>query len=536
MSAVTLYVFCLPIFFISFTTLLFCFGFYRLHTKPLFASHHSQISAAGSMFDSLLDALDKELRTALNASVTGLVATARARLEDMVVEVAKERAKGLAEVAEERAKGLAEVDARRGELSREIEAMEMHQAAQEGRVELNIGGYRFETSVQTLRRVPHTFFDAYFSGRYVQDVCRDGSIFVDRDGEHFGHVLEYMRDGVVSMAEPGARPSVSLLRALKREFGFYCIELMVEQNLEALLPDMAYVLGGVGDDDKISSRMKRYDALSGQWSAAAAMGVRRHGCGTCVVEGEIYVSGGRGAGDTRLSSVEKYSPSTDTWSAVTSMPDARSSHCAVTVGSAIYVLGGRLNNSTTDSVLQFDSARGTWRHVAPMPGARFVFAACAIGGDIYAFGGVDEVVDTQSSVFKYDTEANEWSTLAPMPYACMYHNAQLLDGLVYIVGADSSAALRFDPTTEVWSTLARTSVSRNRGRSFILNGKLYAAGGLGASSSMERYDAASDTWTAVADMLESRHLFSAVTVASMGPAEEQSLFDSLIAKAERGRP
>jgi hypothetical protein len=145
------------------------------------------------MFESLLDALDRELRTALNASVTGLVATARARLEDAVAEVAKERAKGLAEVAEERAKGLAEVDIRRKELSREIGAMQSHLAAQEGRVELNIVGYHFETSVQTLRRVPHKIFDAYFSGRYAQDVCADGSIFVDRDGVHFGHILEYMR-------------------------------------------------------------------------------------------------------------------------------------------------------------------------------------------------------------------------------------------------------------------------------------------------------------------------------------------------------
>jgi hypothetical protein len=108
--------------------------------------------------------------------------------------------------------------------------MHMHKEAQEGRVELNIGGYRFETSVHTLRRVPHTFFDAYFSGRYAQDVCADGSIFVDRDGEHFGHVLEYMRDGHVPVAEAGARPSVSLLRSLKREFGFYCIELSAEHR------------------------------------------------------------------------------------------------------------------------------------------------------------------------------------------------------------------------------------------------------------------------------------------------------------------
>jgi hypothetical protein len=61
-------------------------------------------------------------------------------------------------------------------------------------------------------------------------VCRDGSIFVDRDGAHYGHVLEYMRDGVVSMVEPGAQLSITLLRALKREFGFYCIELTTKER------------------------------------------------------------------------------------------------------------------------------------------------------------------------------------------------------------------------------------------------------------------------------------------------------------------
>jgi hypothetical protein len=134
------------------------------------------------MFDNMLDALENELRAALSMVVTGLVVTARTRLEDAVAEVATERVKGLAEVAEERVKGLAEVDARRDKFYREVAAMQTHQEKQEGHVKLNIGGYRFETSVQTLRRVPHTFFDAYFSGRFAQDVCNDGSIFVDRDG------------------------------------------------------------------------------------------------------------------------------------------------------------------------------------------------------------------------------------------------------------------------------------------------------------------------------------------------------------------
>ena len=37
-------------------------------------------------------------------------------------------------------------------------------------------------------------------------------------------------------------------------------------------------------------------------------------------------------------------------------------------------------------------------------------------------------------------------------------------------------------------------------------------------------------------MLEGRRVFGAVTIESAGPAEEQDLFDSLIAQASRRRP
>jgi hypothetical protein len=209
------------------------------------------------LFAPMLAALEQELRADFHKALEGLLATARTRLEGALAEVAREKAQGLAEVATQK-----------DELRREIEAMQTHQEQQQGRVELNIGGHYFQTSVQTLRRLPHTFFNAYFSGRYAQDVCLDGSIFVDRDGKHFGHVLEYMRDGVVSVAESDACPSVSLLRALKREFGYYCIELVAEQPAEPAQLDMAYVMGGRRRNQALSS-MQRYDATSGQWSETA---------------------------------------------------------------------------------------------------------------------------------------------------------------------------------------------------------------------------------------------------------------------------
>jgi hypothetical protein len=493
------------------------------------------------MFDALLSNLEADLRAAFGTCITGLVATARARLEGAHADVTKERAKGFAELAAERAKALAEVDARRADLGREVTAMHTHREAQEGRVELNIGGYRFETSVQTLRRVPHTFFDAYFSGRYAQDVCNDGSIFVDRDGEHFGHVLEYMRDGVVSVAEAGAQQSVPLLRALKREFGFYCIELTVEALAEPEHLGSAFVFGGIDEiRDRTLSSMERYDAASGKWSLAAAMGTGRLSFGACSVARNLYAIGGFDGAMNALASVEKYSISSDTWTAVAPLPENRAYCAAVSIGSAIYVLGGDTgeNQTPTASVLKFDCVEGTWSIVAPMPGIRSDCAACVVGTDIYVFGGEDGEEKAQASIFKYDTGAKTWSVLAPVPFAefglCV--SVSVIDGLIYIIRETNSIFdfFRFDPVTGGWTRLARTACDcSGTVVLFALCGCLYAAGDFASPHVMERYDIATDTWSAVANMLERRDSFGAVAIGSNENMKERNLFDSLIAKAIR---
>jgi hypothetical protein len=74
---------------------------------------------------------------------------------------------------------------------------------------------------------------------------------------------------------------------------------------------------------------------------------------------------------------------------------------------------------------------------------------------------------------------------------------------------------------------------------FYMGGCLYAVGGYSDDNgaSVERYDEASNTWTAaVADMLEPRWLSRAVTIGAAAPAEEQDLFDILTAKATCERP
>jgi hypothetical protein len=69
----------------------------------------------------------------------------------------------------------------------------------------------------------------------------------------------------------------------------------------------------------------------------------------------------------------------------------------------------------------------------------------------------------------------------------------------------------------------------------VLGGCLYVAGGLGnLSSTVERYDVATDRWKTVANMLEGRFdSCGAFTIGSADPAKDQDLFDSLIAKSAR---
>ena len=64
------------------------------------------------------------------------------------------------------------------------------------KITLNIGGCKFTTSRDTLCRVPGSLFESMFSGRHdkptIQESDEDGSYFLDRDGTHFRHVLNFM--------------------------------------------------------------------------------------------------------------------------------------------------------------------------------------------------------------------------------------------------------------------------------------------------------------------------------------------------------
>lgn len=66
-------------------------------------------------------------------------------------------------------------------------------------VKLNVGGERFETSLETLTKFPNSLFAMMFSGSIAAKQGKDDTYFIDRDGSHFRYFTIFITGTVVSL-------------------------------------------------------------------------------------------------------------------------------------------------------------------------------------------------------------------------------------------------------------------------------------------------------------------------------------------------
>jgi hypothetical protein len=60
-------------------------------------------------------------------------------------------------------------------------------------VELNVGGKLYNTTVSTLTRLPNNLIEKMFTGQIPTTKDAKGRYFIDRDGEIFAYVLDFLR-------------------------------------------------------------------------------------------------------------------------------------------------------------------------------------------------------------------------------------------------------------------------------------------------------------------------------------------------------
>ncbi len=179
------------------------------------------------------------------------------------------------------------------------------------------------------------------------------------------------------------------------------------------------------------------------------------------------------------------------------------------------------------SVARADGDAG-WTAVAPLPTGRSSLAA-ALGTDgrIDAIGGYNNGADL-STVEAYNPASNTWSTLAPMPTARQGLAAVAgPDGRIYALGGfnyalggiNKSRSLAtveaYNPASNTWTAVASMLTARADLAAVAgPDGRIYALGGFNGSytilNTVEAYSPASNTWTAVAPMPTARQGLAAV--------------------------
>ncbi|PIK42710.1 putative BTB/POZ domain-containing adapter for CUL3-mediated RhoA degradation protein 3 [Apostichopus japonicus] len=95
-------------------------------------------------------------------------------------------------------------------------------------VKLNVGGTLFYTTIGTLTKLDN-MLRAMFSGRMEVLTDSEGWILIDRNGKHFGTILNFLRDGKSIL--PRSRQDLEELQA---EAKYYLVSELLEKCQKAL--------------------------------------------------------------------------------------------------------------------------------------------------------------------------------------------------------------------------------------------------------------------------------------------------------------
>jgi N-acetylneuraminic acid mutarotase len=242
----------------------------------------------------------------------------------------------------------------------------------------------------------------------------------------------------------------------------------------ARLQHELYLFGGVR-----STQMECFDPETKQWRDVAPLKTGRDGCAAATLDGRLYVMGGTQfcGGMRALSSVECYHPDTNRWHDAPPMSTKRTACAAGVLKGQLYVVGGS-HYRYLASVERFDARTQKWTSVAPLNTARCNHGLVFLEGKLYAVGGTGHSIshamisETLSTVECYDPLEDKWTFVAPMSQPRQYHGVAVLEGKIYAAGGVYGACFGhnrlgtvecYDPHMNEWKPVSRLSLPRFAG-------------------------------------------------------------------------
>ena len=274
---------------------------------------------------------------------------------------------------------------------------------------------------------------------------------------------------------------------------------------------------------------ERVLAEEGTWTTKAPMLTPRCCLAAGVVDGVLYVVGGLNAGlpfPHGELELDAYDARTNTWTTKGPMPTPRPFSAAAVADGLLYVVGGAAGFGSVEA---YDPKTNTWSTKAPMPTPRESLSLVAAQGRVYAIGGVGHTFGGTfllATVEAYDPKTDTWSTKAPMPTLRIDFAAEVLDGIIYVVGGQRDFVTletveAYDPRTDTWTAKAPMPTPRRLLAAGVVDGELYAVGGVvagmpwesqGSSKVLEAYNPKFDAWRSEPSMPTRRSAMAAGVV------------------------
>ena len=190
---------------------------------------------------------------------------------------------------------------------------------------------------------------------------------------------------------------------------------------------------------------------------------------------------------------------TKKWEEMPQLISKRCYHRSVSLDECVYVVGGRdVDKKPLASVECLSLKSRQWSSLPDMEHAVHAPMVTTYRKKIFVFGGIDALDEDLSCTQIFDTTQNKWSTLSDMPVECPYGAAVTLNDFIYVVGGYSRTCQKYDPASDVWTSLNRPQQKHGNASAVVWRGSILLAAGNDVEpnpSSIELFDPLTNTWS-----------------------------------------
>ncbi|MEZ5317124.1 MAG: kelch repeat-containing protein [Vicinamibacterales bacterium] len=229
------------------------------------------------------------------------------------------------------------------------------------------------------------------------------------------------------------------------------------------------------------------------WREFARTDLPRYEAAKVVQDGTLYIAGGFWTSDPKATArVDALDLASGAWRRMKDMPVALTHAPPAEIDGIVWLAGGFEGDHpgpATARVWRWDPRRDEWSEGPSLPAARGSGALVALDRTLHYFGGFLPDRNTDSADhWILEPGAAAWVSRAPMPHPRGHLEGIVLDGRIYAISGNSGHdpvpvdvpfVDRYDPATDTWTAVPPPPfpLSHDEESTFVYDGRIVMVGG-----------------------------------------------------------